>query len=153
MIEPYGTIIKAVLRDFASLNLVIESDSEYQVTMSGETYSLTISTENGYQPSIAAHISNNGQKFEIGLSARILDEQQFDIDMKELSEIKEIYHLDTGKGNPSVRPSGVYLYVKVAVGQILEFTSKFGHKIRTDNKPFYDEYLSRERALMHGLGL
>lgn len=152
MIEPCGTIIKAALHDFASMQFVIESDSEYQTTMSRETYSLTISTEKGYQPSIAAHLSNNGQKFEIGLSARILAKQKFEANLRELSEIRSKYHLDTGGGNASMRSSGLYIYVKAAVRQILEFTSEFGQQINAHNKPFYDEYLSKERALLRELG-
>lgn len=121
--------------------------------MSRETYSLTISKEKGYQPSIAAHLSNNGQKFEIGLSARILAKQKFEANLSELSEIRSEYHLDPGCGNASMRSSGLWIYAKVAIRQIPELTSEFGQQINAHNKPFYDECLSKERALLRELGL
>ena len=153
MIEPYGEVIKAVLRDFASLKLAIESDSDCQTTLSGQTYPLTISTEKSYQPSILAYLSRNGQKFEIGMSARILAARKFEADMSELAAIKDKYHLDTGGGNASIKSSGIYIYIKVAIRQIFEFVSEYAQEISSNNEPFYAKYLSGERKFMSDLGL
>jgi len=153
VIEPYGEIIKDALRDFASLKLAVESDSDCQTTLSGKTYSLTISTEKGYQPSILAHLSRDGQRFEIGMSVRILTVQKFEADRSELAAIKDKYHLDTGNGNASTKSSGTYIYVQVAIYQIFEFVSEYAQEISSNNKPFHAKYLSEERKLMSDLGL
>jgi hypothetical protein len=153
VIEPYGEIIRATLRDFARLKLAIESDSDCQTTLSGKTYFLTISTEKGYQPSILAYLSSNGQRFEIGTSARILAARKFEANMSELAAIKDKYHLDADSGDASIKSSGTYIYIQVAIWQIFDFIAEYGRRVSPDNKPFQTEFLSEERKLMSGLGL
>lgn len=114
---------------------------------------MTISTGKGYQPSIIAHLGRNGQRFEIGISARILAVQKFEADRSELAAIKDKYHLDTGSGNASDKSSGTYIYVQVAICQIFEFVSEYAQEISSNSKPFHARCLSEERKLMSGLGL
>lgn len=152
MIEPYGEIIRACLRDFASLKFSVESDSDYQTTLSGKTCSLTISTEKVYQPSTLAHLIRNGQRFEIGMSARILAAKKFEAHISELAAIRDKFHLDDDGEDASIRASGTYIYIKVAIRQVFEFVSEYATEMSSDNKAFHVRYLSEDRKLMSNLG-
>lgn len=153
MIEPYGEIIRASLRDFASLKFAVESDSDYQTVLSGKTCSLTISTEKGYQPSIFAYLIRNGERFEIGMSARILAARKFEANISELAAIRDKFHLDDDGGNSSIKASGTYIYIKMAIRQISEFVSEYATEMSSDDKAFHVRYLSEDRKLMSDLGL
>ena len=154
MIEPYGTIIKSMLHEFSKLDLVIEQDTDYKIVLVNNYYSLTIATEKNYQPSVLACFRDTtSHEFEVGLSERILADQKFKADIKELDEIKEKYQLDVRGGDEHARASGVYIYAKVAIRQIFNFISEFSQEMLIENGPFRAEYQSREQLLLNDLGL
>lgn len=154
MIEPYGTIIKSMLHEFRKLDLVIEQDTDYKIILTNNYYSLTIATEKNYQPSVlACFMDTTSHEFEVGLSERILADQKFKADIKELDEIKEKYQLDARSGDEHARASGIYIYAKVAIRQIFNFISEFSQEMLIENGPFRVEYQSREQLLLNDLGL
>jgi len=154
VIEPYGTIIKSILHEFRKLDLVIEQDTDYKIVLVNNYYSLTIATEKNYQPSVLACFRDTtSHEFEVGLSERILADQKFKADIKELDEIKEKYQLDARGGDEHARASGVYIYAKVAIRQIFNFISEFSQEMLIENGPFRAEYQSREQLLLNNLGL
>ncbi|NMW24667.1 MAG: hypothetical protein A2211_01520 [Rhodanobacter sp. RIFOXYA1_FULL_67_6] len=154
MIEPYGTIIKSMLHEFRKLDLVIEQDTDYRIILANNYYSLTIATEKNYQPSVLACFRDTtSQEFEVGLSERILANQKFKANIKELEEIKEKYQLDARGGNEHARTSGIYIYAKVAIRQIFNFISEFSQEMLIENGPFRTEYQTREQLLLNDLGL
>jgi hypothetical protein len=154
MVEPYGTIIKSMLHEFRKLDLAIEQDTDYKIILTKNYYSLTIATEKSYQPSVLACFRDTtSHEFEVGLSERILADQKFKADIKELDEIKEKYQLDARGGDEHARASGVYIYAKVAIRQIFNFISEFSQEMLIENGPFRAEYQSREQLLLNDLGL
>ena len=154
MIEPYGTIIKSMLHEFRELDLVIEQDTDYKIILANSYYSLTIATEKNYQPSVLACFRDTtNHEFEVGLSERILANQKFKADIKELEEIKEEYQLDARGGDEHARTIGIYIYAKVAIRQIFNFISEFSQEMLIENGPFRTEYQTREQLLLNDLGL
>ncbi len=154
MIEPYGTVIKSMLHDFRMLNLRIEKDTDYKIVLASEDYSLVIATEKNYQPSVlACFVDGTNQEFEVGLSERILANQKFKSDTKELDEIGKQYQLKTKGGNENIKADGIYIYAKVAIRQILSFIAEHSQEMLAENSPFRAEYKSREQHLLNDLGL
>ena len=154
MIEPYGSVLKSLCREYAELALRVENDADYRVLLSNEKFVLAIATEKTCQPSILASLEDRfGGKFELGLARRILSESSYEVGMKELATIKDQYKLDLGNITSRDQVSGLFIYVKVALAGIFGFLREFGEQVSSQNEAFLAEYKSRERALLGRFGL
>lgn len=154
MIEPYGAVVQSRLREFREFDLKVVRDTDYELVLAHSKYSLIIQTERYYQPSLLACLNAGcGQKFELGLAARVLAGEKFRDYVMEIDEIKERYHLERGNGDEHARATGIFIFAKAATRQIFSFVAEFGHEMIDENGAFRSEYFSRERELLDGLGL
>ncbi|WP_424681203.1 hypothetical protein [Frateuria sp. YIM B11624] len=153
MIEPYGTALKSALQDLKGLGFTVEDDQDYQAVLSDGSIGLVIGTEQYYHPSIRANVTDrNGKVYELGMARRILANRSFEADMHELDAIRKKYRLDSILGSDLPRSSGLFIYAKVAMTQLIQFASKFDG-LASGRSDFPAEYAAKERDLLKSLGL
>lgn len=151
MMEPYGSTIKALLLEFRELDLRIDRDAEYEMVLANDAYSLTIQTERHYLPSLAAHLSDDeGRKFEIGLSRKILAGEGFHAGAIELDPIRKNFPVELESKN---RVEFIRLHVERQAKQVFDFVLKFSQEVLDEAGPFRLAYQIEQRRLLDSLGL
>lgn len=154
MIEPYGMVINSMIHEFRKLDLSIRLNTDYEITLANNEYELIIATERFYQPSVLARVRDRtNMEFEVGLCERILAEQQFMTEARNLDQIRDQYHLEMAGVDAATRKSGIYIYVRASMRRIFNFLSEYSHEIIDENGPFRHEYRSREQIVLSNFGL
>lgn len=154
MIEPYRTIIEDLLQKYQSLSLKISTDSDYQITLANNRFTFTIATERGYQPSVSAVLTDRlGEKFELGLSERILAKDAFFANVERLANIKKSRKPDHASETDLAASNEILSYVETSVGNLFDFVFQFGEIINSENRSFCSEYKARESAMLARFGV
>src|SRR5258708_35859480 len=95
MIGPYGSAIESYVARLSALGYLKSSDTDYEVTFSNGAFSISVSTERYYHPSVTVTLTDRkGEKFSMGLVRQILEPAQRAKELEELKAIRHHCHLD-----------------------------------------------------------
>jgi hypothetical protein len=154
MISPYGSAIESNVARLSALGYSKSSDTEYEVSFSNSTYSVSFSTERYYHPSVVVTlIDRMGEKFSMGLVREILEPAQFAKELEQLKAIRSQYHLDDKNSSKGTRAAGVEAYMSFIVESVYKFLSIHRGELFTEDGNFLKQYQDMERARLKLLGL
>ncbi|HUX89568.1 MAG TPA: hypothetical protein VMV48_02615 [Gallionellaceae bacterium] len=154
MIKPYATVLSSFASRFSEIGFAMSNDADFTMTFSNGSYSIEISTEKYYHPSITTRfLDASGGKFSMRLVREILSPEQLIKDSKDLNAIKLHYHLDEPVVDIDMQEKGVIAFVSLAMEQLLDFLSSHKDELFAMNDSFKTEYATREKALLKNFGL
>lgn len=154
MMEPYGSAIEKALRNWAGLGLTVASDCGYQMTLASASFTVTISAEKYYHPSISASLTDrSGITFEVGLAEKILAGQASLAHAEEPRAIKGTLEANSPWEKRVMSSDETQMNVERAISRLVEFVSIYGIYVCSKNQPFLAEYRSAEQALLARFGV
>ena len=150
MIEPYTAAIDACTQRLSAIGYLRTFDSDYGVSFSNGRYSIKLSTERYYHPSISMSlVDDKGRKFELGLVQRILAPNQYAELLAKGKDIKLRYGLDDRTTDKPTRASGIAAYAAASIDNLCEFLNTLNNEPFTENEDFLQQYVQMERERMH----
>jgi hypothetical protein len=154
MIGPYGSAIESNIARLSALGYSKSSDTEYAVSFSNSTYSISFSTERYYHPSVSVIlIDATGEKFVMAFVREILAPAQFAKELEELKGVRSRYHLDGQGTDKDTRAAGIEAYTSLIVEHVCSFLSALGGDKFTADETFLTRYRELVRARLKPFGL
>ena len=149
MIEPYTAAIDACTQRLAAMGYKKTFDANYGVSFSNGKYTVKLSTERYYHPSISMSlVDNKGRKFELGLVQRILAPNQYAELLAKVKDIKLRYGLNNRATDKHTRTLGIAAYSSASIEHLCELLNSFKNEPFTENEDFLQQYAKMERERM-----
>ena len=154
MIGPYGSAIGSYVARLSALGYLKSSDTDYEVSFSNGTYSLSFSTERYYHPSVVVTITDRkGERFSVGLVEEILEPAQRVKELEELKEIRFRYLLDDKTSDKNTWAAGIEAYMSLIMENLCNFLSAHADELFTEDAKFLKQYKELDLARLKAFGL
>ena len=150
MIEPYKAAIDACTQRLSAMGYSKTFDSDYGVRFSNGRYTIELSIERYYHPSISMSlVDDKGRTFELGLVLRIRAPRQYAEFVAKEKDIKLRYGLDDRATDKPTRALAIAAYAAASIEHLCEFLNTLKNEPFTEKEDFLQQYVQMERERMH----